>query len=637
MLKRLGLLIVMSVLLALPAAAQEDIPRFEKEACPFDAPTGRTAECGFVVVPEDRSDPDNTNTIRIAVVNFKAENAPADPIMLLSGGPGEKTVVNAPVYFALTGSVAGERDFILFDQRGVGQSEPALECPEFVEALLAGLNSTDSDANAKNQYDALVNCGERLTEEGYNLAAFNTRENAADVSDIATALGYEQVNLLGISYGSLLAQAVMRDYPAVVRSAVIDSILPLNASLFLEGTTSVFDALDRLLAACAAEMACDTAYPNLREVLFATIDELNTNPVDVTLTNPATGETVPAKLTGDTVLGNLAFFLYQAPILPQLPRTIYALSEGDYELMTQLSGFTLAAYGALSRGMQFSVQCAEDLIGQTPEDYLEQIMALPPQYRGNADIEQLMEYGPFATCEKWPVVPLDAGAKAALVSDIPALLLGGEFDPVTPSSNTVRLAETLTNAFVYIIPGIGHSANTSSECARTITASFLNDPTTTPEDSCLDALTTVQFEVPGGEAAAPEPVTLVTFSDEAMNISGLVPEGWQLIGAGTYVRGSNALDQTALIVQAAPAAQADVIASVSEQFGLGDSSGLREANGLTWTLYEGVLQSFPLNAAFAQDGETTLLVVLVSGTEAERAALVESVFYPAVDALTPGT
>jgi pimeloyl-ACP methyl ester carboxylesterase len=627
------------LIMALPVMAQDgDVPRFEAGECAFAVTEGQTVECGFVVVPEDRSDPENSNTIKLAVVIFRAgDDAPADPVMLLSGGPGEKTVANANFAAGSFLEIAPDRDLIVFDQRGVGLSEPALECPEWNEAFLASLNEADPEKALTGPYDALTVCHERLVAEGYNLSAYNTVQNAADVNDIMVALGYQQVNLLGVSYGSVLAQAVMRDFPDIVRSVIIDSVLPLSGSFFVDTATTASQALDNLLAACTADEACNAAYPNLRQVLFDLIDKLNVEPVDITLTNPLTGAKVPSRLSGDSVLSNLVFFLYQAPILPQLPQTIFDVAAGDYTLMTQLSSFSLIAFEALTRGMNYSVFCADDLIGRTPEDYLNVIAALPPQYQGSTDIEVVMEYNPFNVCANWEVEQSDPAVKEPVVSDVPTLVMGGEFDPVTPFAYAEIVAENLSNSYVYEFPAVGHSVNVSSECARSITGAFINNPDQEPDTACLDALTDVAFVLPGAEPAA---VTLVDYENADAGFSGVQPEGWQEIGPGTFTRGATGTDQTVVIQQIAPNTTIDQFLAIAQgQLGLDaapEPTSTYEANGLTWNLYELDFMGYPADVALAQGEDGNLYVVqLVSGNTDERDFLLEQVFLPTIDAFTP--
>ena len=95
-----------------------------------------------------------------------------------------------------------------------------------------------------------------------------------------------------------------------------------------------------------ADEACESAYPNLQQTLYNTIDQLNADPVPITITNPLDGQTYDSWLTGDEIFSNLATFLYITDIIPVLPQAINDVAEGDYELMTQLSSTKLALLDA---------------------------------------------------------------------------------------------------------------------------------------------------------------------------------------------------------------------------------------------------------------------------------------------------
>lgn len=616
---------------AFPVAAQTDeVPRFEEGECPFQPMMGQTVECGFVVVQEVHGDPDS-GEIRIAVARFIGQDGDADPLMLLSGGPGEKTTANAGFVAVSFSAISPERDLILFDQRGVGRSEPALECPEWEEAQLALLQEVpDSDRMMEVNYTELLACGERLIDEGYNLSAFNSLENAADVRDIAQVFGYDQVNLIGVSYGSLLAQHVIREYPELVRSAVIDSVLPLEGSFFYDTLDSAVVAINRLLDACAADEACNSAYPNLREVLFETIDRLNTEPVEITITHPLTGEQYDSYLGGDTVLSLLTIYLYQTPTLPQLPSVIDDVYNENYEAIAQLANFLPVAYQSLSRGMQYSVQCAEDVIGVTTEQYLERTMAIPPQLRGQGDIEVLAEHSPLALCENWPVETLDPSVKTPLVSDVPVLLFGGEFDPVTPFVYAEQVAATLSNSYAYEVPAVGHSVLLASECTRTIATQFINDPSAEPDAACIEALPEIEFFVPGIE------IDLVPFESETFGISGLIPEGWNELAPGTFAE--SATSTVVILQQALPGGADAVTGLLTQQLGLDEfpePTETIELPGLVWNLYEVTVQGQPADLAVTEADGTGYLVLLIS-TPNQREVYYNQVFLPAVNAFMIG-
>jgi pimeloyl-ACP methyl ester carboxylesterase len=607
------------------ASAQQSEPTFEPGQCPFGTLPG--VECGFVSVPENRANPD-APMIRLAVVVVRGTD-PDAPLMILSGGPGEITTPTAHQAGRLFQQIAGGRTVILFDQRGVGRSEPALACPEWVETQLASLapDITADEAVVMNM-DSLLACAERLTVEGIDLNSYNSVESAADVADIVRALGFEQVNLLGVSYGSLLAQHVLRDHPQVVRAAIIDSVLPIDESFFVNSVSTASEALDRLLADCAADAACSAAYPDVRAVLADIVLNYNANPVPIVLTNPITGETIDSLLTGDTILNSIIFYLYQTPAIPTLPEAIMTTASGDLSAAESMASRFLVALYALERGMQYSVLCREDLVLVNEDDLFERYAQLPPEYRGRADLEVLMEHSPFDICAQWPVEPFDASIKELVRSDVPTLALAGEYDPVTPAEYAERVAAELPNSFVYTFPGVGHSVILASPCAAGIVAQFLDDPTAEPDASCIAEMG-LTFRVPGATIA------LEPFTSETFGIRGVIPAGWQELAPGVYAQ--SASSTTLIVQQAAPIPAAQLRALLTQQFGLEsfpEVSSEREANGLTWQIYETTgPQGLLADVAIAETNELTYVIVLLS-TSLDRSTYYDGLFLPAIEALT---
>jgi pimeloyl-ACP methyl ester carboxylesterase len=605
--------------------AQSDVPAYQVDVCPFDAPAN--VECGYVTVPADRTDPD-AGLIRLAVVVVAGDESDG-AVMVLSGGPGEITTPTAGAVASLFQNIVGGRTLILFDQRGVGRSEPALSCPEWtaMQISLLGPEVTPEQV-AEGNYTSLAACAERLRAEGIDLSNYNSLENAADVADIAQALGYEQVNLLGISYGSLLAQHVMRDHPEVVRAAIIDSVLPLDVSFFVETLDTPYDAIERLLAACAADAGCSATYPTLRDDLLATVRRYNAEPVPITLTNPVTGETLDALLTGEVIVNTVIFFLYQTPMIPTLPAQITAIAGGDTSTAERLASQFLSVFYVVERGMQYSVQCAEDLLLTNEEEYGLRYAALIPEYRGRVDIETALSFSPFDICAAFDVQPLDVSVKQPLISDLPVLALAGEFDPVTPPAYAERVTANLPNAFTYIFPGAGHSIALASTCAQGIIRAFLDYPLSEPDASCVGA-TPFAFRLPGST------LTLEAFTNADFGISGLIPAGWQELSSGVYADSMSG--SVVIIQQAAPVPQEQIAALLAGEFGIDafpEAVSTREANGLTWMLYETPgPQGLLADVALAEDGGMTYVIVLLSG-ESDRALYYDGLFIPAVDALT---
>jgi pimeloyl-ACP methyl ester carboxylesterase len=427
---------------------------------------------------------------------------------------------------------------------------------------------------------------------------------------------------------------VMRDHPEAIRSAVIESVWPLEVSFFVEANTSVPEAILRLIDTCASDEACNTAYPNLKDVLFETIDRLDDEPVPITVAHPVTGESYDVLLTGDAVRGNLVSALYLTPLIPALPQAIYDVYNGDYGLMTQLTSQKLLFYEAMSRGMEYSVVCAEDLIDRTPQDVLEIVMALPEQLRSDVEQEVAIKYGIFGICDNWPVDEAEPSFKDPLVSDIPTLVLEGELDPVTPPEYGRLVAGNLTNSYFFEFPGFGHAGESTSECALRITAAFIEDPTTKPDAACVAEMPGLAFDVPG---EAPQ-LVLEPFTDQERGFTGVVPAGWQELAPANLARGSSALDPTYFVLEATPGTKVDLFASLAAQLGLDpppEPAATAEVGNFTWDFYAFERPGGnAANLALAEDEGKAYFVYLVSAPD-ELEALYQGLFIPAVEALAP--
>jgi pimeloyl-ACP methyl ester carboxylesterase len=612
----------------------EPVASFESSPCPFDVPEGAPVECGFVVVPQDHNEPGGS-VIRLATAILRdqsAEHQP-DPVILLAGGPGERVVANALALGPTLAPLHPNRDLIFFDQRGVGLSEPALECPEFVPVMLDALDEEDADVVAQSVFDGFMTCRDHLVNDGHDLSVYTTAQNAADVNAIRIALGYDRINIYGGSYGSLLAQATMRDYPEHLRSVAFNSTLPLESSLFVDATTTFANAIMRLLDACESDEACSTAYPDLHAVLFEVIDRLNNEPIPITVVNPTDGQTYDALLTGDAVRGNLGTFLYISQIIPVLPQAIYDVYNGDLDLMTQLSSTRLALLDLMSRGMMMSVMCNADLVGKVPEDLLNNTAELPSQLVSTEDIEITIEYGAFGICENWPVSVADSSAKEPVISDIPTLILEGEFDPVTPPEYGELVAGYLSNGYYFEFPGLGHDVLANS-CAREIAGVFVHDPTQAPDATCISEMPGVSFDIPGEETE----LVLEPFVDEERGFSGLIPTGWEELAPANLARKHTALDPTYFVLEASDGSSKNLFAALAGQLGLDpvpEPIATTELGSFLWDLY-----SFDrpggnvADLAIAGDGEKAYFVYLVT-EPTEHDDLFGRLFIPAVEAMAP--
>ncbi len=598
---------------------------YEHAPCAFTLPPDINVDCGYLTVPEDRSQPE-AGSIRLHVALFhSASNSPApDPIVYLEGGPGGNPLEAIYlVYSDRFEALTENRDLIILDQRGTGLSEPALDCREVVELtydiLDQDLSSEEAVALAA---EALHECSVRLAAEGVNLAAYNSAENAADLHDLRLALGYESWNLFGISYGTRLAQTIMRDHPAGLRSVILDSSYPLEVSLNASTPANADRAFNTLFAGCAANAECNATYPELKTVFYTLVEQLNETPVMLSVTHPLSGETYDMLLNGD---GLMAFFfqsLYSSELIPLLPQILYDAQSGNYDRLALFEGSFLLNVEFISQGMYYSVQCHEEVSFSEPGDFeapLEDYPHLAPLFADNESI--------FTICADWGAGEAPPIENQPISSDVPTLILAGEYDPITPPAWGAQIDDHLANSYYFEFPGLGHGTAISDDCPRGIAQAFWNDPTTAPNAGCIGSMSGPDFRV--GEEA----ITLVPFSESTMGIQGVVPEEWTEIAPGVY----GSLD-TAIAQLAVPGMGADLLLdTMLTQLGVEEtleSTGTREANGFTWTLYTTEAQGMPVDLAIAEDSANAYIVLLQS-SERDHDFYYESVFLPAIDALTP--
>ncbi|NDJ60504.1 MAG: alpha/beta hydrolase [Chloroflexi bacterium] len=491
--QKIGLLSLMLLLIAVPAAAQDEVPRFEPGDCVFEPSPNVNVECGFVNVPEDRSNPDSP-MIRLAIAHFRADaDTQTDDVLLnLDGGPGGTSLEFAGLLHQLfSATFAAGRDIVFFDQRGVGNSEPALNCPEFTDWVVESLAGDVTVEEDRAGYAAAAaDCFDRLSAEGIALAAYTSAENAADVNDIRRALGYDTVTLYGISYGARLALTVVRDFPEIVRAAVISGVYPPQANLTTETPANTDRILDLLFADCAADPACNAAYPDLESVFFDLVAQLNTEPAPITINNAFTGGQTEMALNGDEFVLGTFFALYYTQLIPEIPARIYAARAGDFAALIPLIETYVATEAAVSRGMYLAVTCNEEFAFSDQAEF-ETGLTLVPELQS-----YFLRSGDFGlVCADWPATS-DPVENEPVASDVPVLLLAGAYDPITPPRWAALAAETLSNGYLYTFPGFSHDAALAGLCPLTMTAAFIADPTTAPDASCIADLGAPAFTVP---------------------------------------------------------------------------------------------------------------------------------------------
>lgn len=612
------LMLVLAPIASLPTTlrAQTD-PLFEQTEC-FEelSQAFPEAECGYVSVPQFHAEP-NGKRLKLAVAKLPAVNQAANnpPLILAQGGPGGKGIATFGLLLANPplSQLRQERDIVLFDQRGAGYSQPNLSCPAYDQLTIETLGVEKSeDELIALTVQAFNTCKAEYEKQGIDLRAFNSYENAADVPFIMLdALGYSSYDFYGVSYGTLLGQHVMATASRGLRSAILDANAPRSINFLTEIARNGWRAMKRFFDACAADESCKTLHPELEARFLETVEALNAAPVMLTLNDPEIGD-VPLRLDGDQLVSLLFLMLYQAQLYSQIPNFLTASANGDHSWVVPIASVFLLDF-SVSRGMYIAVVCAEKGDFQSEQVDTEGVPPLVARAL-NKELPSIR-----AVCDAFQLPKLPAEANTAVVSDIPALVLSGEFDPITPPAFAEIVAKTLSNAFYFEFPGEGHGV-LSAPCPVQIMDAFLRNPSQAPEASCVAEMR-LRFTQPVGEVALKE----ITID----NVRTLVPADWEEVQLRTYAQGSSVL----LFNQAE---SDDVNAALRQVFGefLPEApSETLQTETLTWSIYELDAQQVKVFAAGAlKDGK--VYIVLLQGQPSDAPALKQNVLLPILKAFT---
>lgn len=474
------------------AQNESAVPRFDISAnCMIPVPAGEKMTCGYLSVFENRSRK-NGKTIRLPIIILKSDspNPKPDPVLRTLGGPGGSSLK------MVTGRRFSpwlkERDMIIFEQRGTKYAQPALECPEVGEALVNSIKlGLGAAASKKSELEAASRCRARLIREGIDLAAYNSAESAADIEDLRRVLKLAKINLFGISYSARLMLNVMRDYPAGIRSAVLESTLPLEVNYDEVGVDKILEAIRKLFAACRADVNCDKKFPKLDTDFFNLIRSANSAPISVIVKDPKGGGDIQLNLNGHDVVTWFADYVLSTDgrVISTAPLQIYRLIGGD---STPLREYAISKLSPpfYSLGMRYSVWCREETPFENYRKIREQSRALL-----GYEVQSLPDI-----CRVWDVPPAKKIENQLVKSDIPTLILGAQYDAYTPPEWGKATSENLKNSFFVEIPWVGHGPSFNSPlCVNDMIAKFFDDPASRPGRECIDKIEKYfKFQIAGG-------------------------------------------------------------------------------------------------------------------------------------------
>src|SRR5690242_12758606 len=438
---RFALLTLVLALHSASAVRQNSATPLILKDCDVQGLQGK-AKCGTLEVYEDRA-ARKGRKISLNIVVLPATGTPRepDPLFYFAGGPGSSATEDAPGIAQIFAKVREHRDLVFVDQRGTGGSNP-LNCEFF----------NDSDLQSYFGYffplDDIRKCRTQL-EPKADLKLYTTTIAMDDIDDVRSALGYERLNLFGGSYGTRAALTYLKRHPQHVRTVLLQGVAPTDQYMPVDFAMQTERALQGVLSECVADKTCSTAFPNIKEESKAVLAQLIKGPVEVEIQKPNSTERVKLKLSRDLAAEAIRYMLYSPVPASRVPLIIHTAAQGNYAPLARTAieyRQRLVATG--SNGMYLSVTCAEDLPWIKPGEG--ERMA-ENTFLGDYRLRQQRE-----ACALWPRAEIERDYAQPVKSDVPVLILTGEWDPVTPPSNGERTAKTLTNSLHVVVPHGAH-------------------------------------------------------------------------------------------------------------------------------------------------------------------------------------
>ncbi len=400
---------------------------------------------------------ESSETVRLGGIIFPAKtgNPEADPLVILAGGPGEAASDMVPFLSGLFGEVLLKRDLVFFDIRGAGRSMP-VNCRESDETPVP-LASVDFE----EERELIKTCFE---ENKALVSSFSTRTAVADLEALRVALGVEQFNLWGGSYGTQLVQYYLHAYPDRARSAVLDAVVPFTPSYLPLQPANALNALTQLTQDCAADEKCAEVFPQFDaiELLDRIGDER-----EITYRHPVTGQKVRTVTNRMVVAQTIGMALYAPESRVMIPYILTeAVVENNWAPLSALALDTSAYMGRqmIYQGTFLSTTCAEEQVG----------------LKAMADKEDPVFNGAAArflslACEAWPVAPDPLPRPEEGEIATPTIMISGDYDPITPPSLADAAAETFSNVKHFRVANGGHM-NSRVACIIETISEFVKDP-----------------------------------------------------------------------------------------------------------------------------------------------------------------
>jgi pimeloyl-ACP methyl ester carboxylesterase len=456
-------------------------PRLERERCTFKPPRGDRIECFVLVVPENREQPEGRE-VRLKVAVLKAKRtAGAEPLVYLSGGPGDAPLVaSSPGTDALsegdwwneTATIRRRRDVVILSQRGAGGSTPNLDC--FDPRTSDPAKARRRAVTEQQEQDILVRCRAGFDKRKIDLSMYTTPALADDVADLARAMSLAKINLYGVSYGTRWGLEVMRRHPGLVRAAVLDGVYPPQVNGEQNEPEIIRRAFEQLYADCTADALCRDRHRGLRGSVEGAIEAAEHKPIELTLQLEDGPQSAP--LDGPKLLMVLLHMMREGePAL--IPEALEAAQRNDLRLLKMFAEDLESGDGGLLEqnaqqfdGLYNSIECRETW-ATVDRAARRKMIESSGVYGFNARTSKSPAF-----CPVWRVPAAPASERQPVQSAIPTLLLSGNFDWLTPPAWGREAARSLSASRHVVFRAQGHGVVVQDPCAARLRDAFIEEP-----------------------------------------------------------------------------------------------------------------------------------------------------------------
>jgi pimeloyl-ACP methyl ester carboxylesterase len=417
--------------------------------------------CGKLTVFENReTGSGRTIDLNVVVVPALDSTSLEEPLFDLAGGPGVAATAAAGFYANEGKEYRRHRDVVLVDQRGTGNSNPLTAAPR---------TRSPQDYLTEMYPVEYVKTLRKALEQRADLTQYTTSIAMDDLDDVRAWLGYDRINLFGLSYGTRAVLVYMRQHPDRVRSAILVGVAPTYLKMPLHHARAAQRAMELLLEECASDTACHQAFPQLKQEWEEVLARLGQEPARVEYSPPDKSAKVLVEIQRDIFAEKLRNRMYSRENAKGIPLIIHQAAQGDFaSFLKDVIPADRSVPDFIADGMYLSVTCAED----TP--FIDQDEAR----RANAGnpFGNYRVFQQIRACSMWPQGKIPDGYHQPVTSNSPVLIFSGYMDPVTPPERGEEVASHLPNSRHVIIPHGGHGIEglTNIECLDKLMLEFLS-------------------------------------------------------------------------------------------------------------------------------------------------------------------